>query len=98
MRNFAVQVIAFTVGISEKDFAVDEKLQLAVVKLLENIGEAAKRLSEESRARYPQVDWRKVIAMRNRLVHDYMDIDLAIVYDVAVNETSFLLKNLDRAP
>lgn len=64
------------------------------MKLVENIGEAAKRLSQESRGHYPNIDWRKVMAMRNRLVHDYMEIDVAIVYDVAVNEIPQVLKSL----
>jgi|SRR3989338_1324901 len=96
IEEFCRKVIAFTASVRYEDFVADEKLQLAVVKLVENIGEAAKRLSETTRARHPNVDWHKVMAMRNRLVHDYMDIDLAIVHDVAVNEIPMLLKNLHR--
>lgn len=95
IKEFCRKVVAFTAKVSYADFVADEKLQLAVVKLVENIGEAAKRLTEATRAQYPAVDWRKVMAMRNRLVHNYMDIDLAIVQDVALNEIPRLLKQLE---
>jgi uncharacterized protein with HEPN domain len=62
---------------------------------VENIGEASKRLSQDARSVHPKVDWSKAMAMRNRLVHDYMDVDLAIVYDVATNEVPELLKHLE---
>jgi len=94
LSEFCQKVIDFTAGIGYEQFVGDEKLQLAVVKLIENIGEASKRLSAKARARYSEVDWGKAMAMRNKLVHDYMDIDLAIVFDVAKHEVPLLLKNL----
>lgn len=94
IKEFCGKIIGFTSGLSFETFAADEKLQLAVVKLVENVGEASKRLSSETRALYPRVDWNKAMAMRNRLVYDYMDVDLAIVFDVAINEIPLLLKQL----
>lgn len=76
------------------NFLRDEKLQLAVLKLIENIGEAAKRLSADTKGHYRGADWRKATAMRDRLVHDYMDVDLAIVFDVATKEVPSLLQSL----
>jgi len=92
--NFCNKVVEFTNGLDYDDFIKDEKLQLAIVKLIENIGEASKRLTNDTRGRYVKVDWKKAMAMRDRLVHDYMDVDLAIVFDVAKNEIPSLLKNL----
>lgn len=94
IKEFCGKVIGFTKGVSYKVFGEDEKLQLAVIKLIENIGEASKRLSDTARARHSKVDWKKAMAMRDRLVHDYMDTDLAIVFDVAKNEIPALLKSL----
>lgn len=94
IRDFCQKIITFTASVNYEGFIADEKLQLAVIKLIENVGEGAKRLSEATRARYSQVDWSKVMAMRNRLVHDYMDVDLAIVFDVVTNEIPSLLKDL----
>ena len=86
--------MAFMVGVDYESFVKDEKLQLAVIKLVENIGEATKRLSDTTKVRYPRVEWKKAMAMRDRLAHDYMGVDLEIVFDVAVNEVPSLLENL----
>lgn len=94
IKEFCQRIIAFMPDVSFEKFTEDEKLQLATVKLIENIGEASKRLSEKTRANYPRVDWKKAMAMRDRLVHDYMDVDLSIVFDVATNEVPALLKSL----
>lgn len=94
IKEFCRKIQIFVGTVSYEDFVADEKLSLAVVKLIENIGEASKRLPEEAKTKYPGVDWKKAMAMRNRLVHDYMETDLAIVYDVAINEVPALLENL----
>ncbi len=94
IRDFCQKVVEFTQGLDFERFIKDEKLQFAVVKLIENIGEASKRLSEETRQQYSKVDWKKAMAMRDKLVHDYMDVDLAIVFDVAKNEVPALLQSL----
>lgn len=94
IREFCEKVISFVSGVDYKQFVADEKLQFAVIKLIENIGEASKRLSEKARVEQKGVDWKKAMAMRDRLVHDYMDVDLQIVYDVAVREVPLLLKCL----
>jgi uncharacterized protein with HEPN domain len=95
IKEFCRKVIGFMSGLDYEAFADDEKLQLAIVKLIENIGEASKRLSAETRSNHSAVDWNKAMAMRNRLVHNYMDVDLAIVFDVATNEIPALLKSLN---
>jgi uncharacterized protein with HEPN domain len=92
--EFGKKIVEFTSGISYESFAADEKLQLAVLKLIENIGEASKRLSELARERHSNVNWRKAMAMRDKLVHDYMDVDLEIVWNVASKEVPALLESL----
>lgn len=92
--EFCNKIIGFVAGVDFIKFVEDEKLHLAVVKLIENIGEASKRISTATQTQYLKVDWKKAMAMRDRLVHDYMDVDLAIVFDVATNEVPALLKNL----
>ncbi|MCL5666390.1 MAG: DUF86 domain-containing protein [Patescibacteria group bacterium] len=95
IKDFGRKVVGYTQDLDFENFIVDEKLQLAVLKLIENIGEASKRLSQNARDKYSGVDWHKAMAMRDRLVHHYMDVDLSIVYDVAINEIPALLKNLE---
>src|SRR3989338_4829617 len=94
IKEFCGKIMAFTESLDYEKFLEDEKLQLAVVKLIENVGEASKRMSENIRQEYNTVDWKKAMAMRDKLAHDYMDIDLAIVFDVATVEIPQLLKNL----
>lgn len=59
IKEFCRKIINFADSLTFEDFVRDEKLQLAVLKLIENIGEASKRLSEETRAQYPKIDWKK---------------------------------------
>jgi uncharacterized protein with HEPN domain len=94
--EFGRKIVGFVGGLTYEDFAADEKLQLAVLKLIENIGEASKRLSDVARERHSSVNWRKAMAMRDKLVHDYMDVDLAIVFDVATKEVPALLESLKK--
>lgn len=66
-------------------------LQLALVRLIEIIGEAASRLSDDIKTKHASVPWVAIVGMRNRLIHAYFDIDLDVVWDtvtVAVPDLS----------
>ena len=80
--------------ISRDSFLADEVLKRAFVRSLEIIGEAAKKVPEDTRAQLPGVEWRKMAGMRDRLIHDYGGVDYFIVWDVADNKTSDLVANL----
>lgn len=64
----------------------DETVKRAIVRSLEIIGEATKHIDKEFRAKYPNVDWRAMAGTRDKLIHNYMDIDYDIVYDIIINE------------
>ena len=75
--------------ISETDyesFLQDETLKRAFVRSIEVIGEASKKLPENVKAMKPDIEWRKVSGMRERLIHDYFGVDYTIVWDVATNK------------
>ena len=63
-------------------FDADEDLQIVLVHLVQIIGEAASHLSDRVTSDHPQVPWRQIIAMRNRVVHSYFEVDLDILWYV----------------
>ena len=93
----AAQRIAERVQRGRDRFIADEDVQLAIVRLLEIIGEACTGVSREVRERYPDVPWRAAADMRNRVVHGYFDIDLDVVWDAAAREVPKLAARVEAA-
>src|SRR5213593_4044276 len=73
-------------GLSPETFEADETLRRAFVRSLEVIGEAAKKLPDDFRARHPQVEWRAMTGMRDHLIHDYFGVDYHLVWDVVIHK------------
>jgi uncharacterized protein with HEPN domain len=80
IADFAGRAIGFISDVTREEFNKDEVLQYACVHLLEIIGEAANGLTGITRDLYPNIPWLKMINMRNRLIHGYIDIDMEIVW------------------
>lgn len=72
----------YTSGMDEELFRQDDKTVDAVVRNLEIIGEATRHLPEDFLARHPDVPWRQIAGMRNRLVHEYFGVDLDLIWQV----------------
>ncbi len=84
------KILRFTKGLSLPDLVQDERTYDAVVRNLEVIGEAAKHISEKSRSRMPNIEWRKIAGMRDMLAHAYFGIDNDILWDVIRNKVPHL--------
>jgi hypothetical protein len=87
----------FVSGKGAHDFAEDELLQSAVVRQLEVIGEAAKRVSEERRSKNPEIPWKDIAGMRDKLIHHYFDIDLNVVWKTITDDIPKLKRQLTSA-
>ena len=75
-------------------FLATSHWQDAVIRQLEIIGEATKRLAPELRSQYSQVPWRRIAGLRDVLIHDYMGVDLAAVWEVTQRDVPALQKQL----
>jgi uncharacterized protein with HEPN domain len=87
-------VAGFVAGSDEHAFRESDLVRSAVGRKIEVIGEATRRLSQEFRAAHPQVPWRQMAGMRDRLIHGYDDIDWGKVWEVATAELPPLEKGL----
>jgi uncharacterized protein with HEPN domain len=76
MLDASRKALALAEGTQREDLATDERLSLALQRLIEIIGEAATKVSEATTSRAPQVPWAAIRGMRNRLIHAYFDVDL----------------------
>jgi uncharacterized protein with HEPN domain len=72
--------------LTKDDFFKDEILKRAVVRSLEIIGEAAKKISQDFKLKCPSIEWRNMAGMRDRLIHDYIGVNYSIVWDVFKNK------------
>ena len=83
----------YTSGFTVEQFRRDEKTIDAVVRNLEVIGEAAKNIPDEMRAKIA-VDWKKIAGLRDVLIHEYFGIDLEIIWDIVENKIPTLRREI----
>lgn len=76
----------FVRGYDRKRFTSDRQTRKSTAASVQNIGESARHLSPEFRLAHPQIGWPKVVGMRNRIVHNYWDINYHVVWAVVHNE------------
>lgn len=81
IRDAIQQILEYTVS-GQESFLADRKTQDAVVRNLEIIGEASKRLSPSLKDAHTDISWKPIAGMRDKLIHDYFGINLKLVWDV----------------
>jgi len=96
MLDHAREAVEMVRGRSRGDLDTDRQLNLALVRLVEVIGEAANRVPDDFRSRHPQVPWRQTVGMRNRMVHGYDVIDFDILWSVLQKDLPPLIEALEK--
>lgn len=96
IREAIAKAQKFVAGMTAEQFAADEKTAFAVVRCLEIVGEAARKIPEPVRAQHPQIPRREMMGMRNVLIHDYMGVNYSVVWNTVQNDLPPLLPLLEQ--
>jgi uncharacterized protein with HEPN domain len=83
-------------GKTRDDLQTDRMLNLALVRLLEIVGEAASRTPPDERAQYPEIPWSQIVGLRNRLIHGYDSVDLEILWQIVNRDLPPLIAVLEQ--
>ncbi|EHP88259.1 HepT-like ribonuclease domain-containing protein [Methanotorris formicicus] len=89
-------IIEFTKYMDFDEFLKDKKTQKAVIRSLEVIGEAVKNLPEDFINKYPQVPWKGMARLRDKLIHHYFGINYEIIWDIAANKIPKDIKHIEK--
>ena len=95
MLDHAREAVTLAQGKSRADLDDDRLLELALVRLLEVIGEAASRVPDEDCARYAEIPWPQIVSLRNRLIHGYDAVDLDILWQIVEHDLPPLIAALE---
>ena len=94
MFDHAVEAVEMSRGRSRADLDRDRQLNLALVRLVEIIGEAAKRAGPATQEAHPQIPWTQIIGTRNRLIHAYDRVNFDILWRIVADELPSLVEQL----
>ncbi|MFH0919562.1 MAG: DUF86 domain-containing protein [Fibrobacterota bacterium] len=94
MMEAAESILSYTAGLSIEGFRKDKKTFDAVVRNFEILGEAARLFPENSIEANPEIAWRQIAALRNRIIHEYFGVDAAILWQIVQNEIPKLKEQL----
>ena len=95
IRDAIGRIQAYTKGVSKSAFLHGTLIQDAVIRQIEIIGEAAKRVSERTRSANADVPWQDISGMRNKLIHDYFGVDIEKVWMTVKNDIPLLKKQIN---
>lgn len=95
MLDYSREALELSKGRSREDLDTDRTIELALVRLIEIIGEAASRVSEEARDSKPEIPWSQIVSLRNRLIHGYDSVDLDILWEIIQGDLPDLISKLE---
>ncbi len=95
MLDHAAEALEMTRGRSRADLDTDRMLNLSLVRLMEVLGEASRRVPADFRSRYPNVPWRHTSDLRNRLIHAYDEINFDTLWEIIRDEVPPLIEQLE---
>ena len=95
MLDCAKDIQAYLRGKGRDDFDADPLLRLATAHLIQTIGEAARLVAPDFQLQHAQIPWTSIIGMRHRIVHDYLNIDFDVVWDVATRDLPVLIPQIE---
>jgi uncharacterized protein with HEPN domain len=90
------KIHSYTSDLSLQTFSSDAKTFDAVIRNLEIIGEAIKGVPEDVRSRYADVEWKKIVGLRDILIHEYFGVDVEIIWDIIQNKLPILERQIKR--
>ena len=96
MLSHAREAVALVQGRTREDLDHERLLSLGLMQLLQIVGEAASRVSETTCQAHPQIPWKQIIALRNRLIHGYDTINLSILWAVLTTDLPALIIELEK--
>ena len=94
IKDAIEQILRYTQQGREAFFG-DRQIQDATIRNLEIIGEAVKHVSKKLRSAHPDVPWKRIAGMRDKMIHDYFGVDPRLVWDVVEREIPFLLRKVE---
>ena len=97
MLDHAREAVNLVQNNNREDLDKDRVLGLALVRLMEIVGEAANRVPEEVRSQHPSIAWTQIISLRNRLIHGYDSVDMDILWNILKNDIPDLVSELEKA-
>lgn len=93
--EYAKTALDFIKNVNYEEFILDKKIVFATVRALEVIGESSNRISDEIKEKYPNLPWTEMRGLRNRIIHNYDDIDYTIIWNVLKNEIPKLIMQIE---
>jgi len=95
MLEHSREAIQLVIGRTRQDLDTDRVLSLALVRLLEIVGEAASGVSSDARSKRPDVPWAEIVGLRNRLIHGYDAVDLDVIWSIIEHDLPALVRELE---